>query len=65
MAPDIDPDRVDPEMRIRDQHDFDSMYLLNFTIALGRALQLDIPEKDYPKLSSLDSAVDYLAAQLG
>ena len=38
------------------------MDLLNFVIALHDTLRVEIPEADYPKLSTLDGCVDYLAA---
>jgi acyl carrier protein len=45
-----------------DQLDVDSRDLLNFVIALHDTLRVEIPEADYPKLSTLDDCVDYLAA---
>lgn len=64
VAPDIDPQQLDPNKPIRDQYDFDSMDFLNFAIALGREFQMDIPEKDYAELLSLKGAVDYLARNI-
>ncbi len=34
---------------------------MNFLIALHDTLRVEIPEADYPKLSTLDGCVDYLA----
>lgn len=65
VAPDIDPGQLDPAEPVREQYDFDSMDFLNFTIALGREFQMDIPEKDYAQLQSLDGVVDYLARNIG
>jgi hypothetical protein len=42
--------------------DVDSMDLLNFLIGVHEALQVDIPEADYPKVSGLTSLVAYLKA---
>jgi len=64
VAPDIDPAQLDPAVSVRDQYDFDSMDFLNFTIALGREFQMDIPEKDYAELQSLEGAIDYLAGNI-
>ncbi|WP_193164230.1 acyl carrier protein [Microbulbifer hainanensis] len=64
VAPDINPGELDPKTPIRDQYDFDSMDFLNFTIALGREFQMDIPEKDYVAIQSLDGAVEYLAQHI-
>lgn len=60
VAPDIEPGEVDPEKNFRDQFDFDSMDFLNFAIGLHEALGVDIPETDYPLLSSLNGTVRYL-----
>jgi acyl carrier protein len=50
---------------LRDQVDLDSMDFLNFVVALHERLGIDIPEADYPRLSSLDAIAEYLEARLG
>jgi acyl carrier protein len=60
ITPDADLQRLDPNMSFRDQIDIDSMDFLNFAVALRDELGRDIPETDYPKLSSLAGAVAYL-----
>jgi acyl carrier protein len=62
VAPNVDAEAIDPAVNFRDQFDFDSMDYLNFVITLNQALGVDIPEIDYPKLSSLDGSVAYLKA---
>jgi len=62
IAPETDPAQLKPELNFRDQLDIDSMDLLNFMIALHHALKVEIPEIDYPKLMTLNGAVDYLAS---
>lgn len=62
VAPEADPTRLDPTVPLRDQLDIDSMDFLNFAIALHKLLGVDIPEKDYPRLATLDGCVSYLAA---
>ena len=62
IAPEADLSTLKPAARIRDQLDMDSMDFLNFIIALHTALKIDIPERDYPKLTSIDSCIRYLAA---
>ena len=37
----------------------------NVLVAIHAAAGIDIPEADYPKLSSLDACVAYLAAKMG
>lgn len=63
VAPEAELDGIDPDASFRDQLDIDSMDFLNFVIALHEELGVDIPETDYPKLSSLGGAVDYLQAK--
>jgi acyl carrier protein len=62
VAPEIDAARLQPDIGFRDQFDLDSMDFLNFIIALHDRLGVDIPEADYPRLSTLDGAVAYLSA---
>jgi len=63
IAPEADLSQLKPHLRIRDQLDIDSMDALNFFIGLHKELQVEIPETDYAKLTTLDNCVDYLAAR--
>ncbi len=63
IAPEADPAAIDPGVNLRDQLDIDSMDFLNFLIALDKQLHVDIPERDYGQLGTLDACVDYLAAR--
>jgi acyl carrier protein len=65
VAPEIDPAALDPDEPIRQAFDLDSMDVLNFAIALHASLGVNVPEGDYPKLATLNGAVDYLANRLG
>ena len=60
VAPEADPAQLQPDVNFREQLDIDSMDLLNIMIALHHALKVDIPEADYPKLMTLNGAIDYL-----
>ncbi len=60
IAPEADLARLKPNVSFRDQLDIDSMDFLNFVIALHKELWVEIPEKDYPKLSTLDGCIGYL-----
>jgi acyl carrier protein len=62
ISPEVDPASLDPELDLRDQVDIDSMDYLNFVLGLNRATGVEIPERDYPKLSSIDACVAYLAS---
>jgi len=64
IAPDVDPAAVRPEQPFRDQFDFDSMDFFNFAAALHQHFGLDIPERDYPQLTSLAGCIAYLRQRL-
>ena len=64
VAPESTDQPIEPEADFRDQMDLDSMDFLNFIIALHEATGIDIPERDYPQLASLNGCVDYLAIQI-
>lgn len=64
VAPEAQDVEIRPEINFREQFDFDSLDFLNFAIGLHERLGLEIPEADYPKLSSLDGCVTYLAPRV-
>jgi acyl carrier protein len=64
IAPEIDAATLDAAGDIREQFDIDSMDFLNLMLALHARLGVDIPEVDYPRLTTLNDAVDYLTLKL-
>ncbi|MFN4142900.1 acyl carrier protein [Aestuariivirga sp.] len=64
VAPDLESEEIDPELPFNAQFEFDSMDFLNFVIALNKATGLALPERDYPRLTSLSSATAYLSEHL-
>ena len=65
IAPEVEPDTIDPGKPLRDQIYLDSMDFLNVIIRLHEILKIDIPESDYAQLATLDSTVDYLSRRKG
>lgn len=63
VAPEVDRTSVRPDAVLRDEYDLDSMDFLNFVIALHEAFGIDIPESDYPALTTLGGCVRYLGAR--
>ena len=63
IAPESDPAAIDPGASLRQQLDIDSMDFLNLVIALHKRLGIEIPERDYGQVQSLDAIVGYLAAR--
>lgn len=63
VAPELELDELESDEDFRDQFDFDSMDFLNFATALSQTLKIEIPEKDYPKLQSLEACLTYLTSK--
>ena len=63
IAPEASTD-IDPDADLRDQIDLDSMDILNLMIAIHEATGVDIPEADYPKLSTLNDGIAYLRERI-
>lgn len=64
VAPEADVASLSGNVSLREQLDIDSMDFLNFVIAIHESLQVEIPERDYAKLITLQGCVDYLAARI-
>lgn len=64
VAPELDPATLDPKQPLREQLDLDSMDFLNFAVALHAALGVDVPERDYAKIATLEGSIDYVSAKL-
>ena len=62
IAPEADLTTLRPDVDFREELDIDSIGFLNLIIALDRRLGIQVPEADYPKLTSLNGAIEYLAA---
>jgi len=62
VAPEVDPSAIDPATSLTEQLDLDSMDMLNVIVAIGERTGIEVPERDYGRLSTLDGAVAYLQA---
>jgi acyl carrier protein len=65
VAPEVEPQALDPARAFRDQVEIDSLDFLNFVLGLERRLGVRIPESDYPRLASLEGCLAYVAARPG
>ena len=65
VAPEVDFNAIDPAKDLRDQIDIDSVDFLNFVIGLHKALNIEIPDADVAKLTTLNGCVNYLLANTG
>lgn len=64
IAPEIDPDVIDPDDDLREAYEIDSIDFLTLVTALNQRLGIDVPEADYPHLTSIGQAIAYLDARL-
>lgn len=60
IAPEADLESLQPDVRFRDQFDLDSVDFVNLIEQLQAALQVKIPELDYPQLTTLNGCIAYL-----
>jgi len=60
IAPEASLDALAPDIRFRDQFDFDSIDCLNLISALEKNFGITIPEMDFPKLTTLNGCIHYL-----
>lgn len=65
VAPEVDAAAIDDLRDLREQLDLDSMDFLNLVVAVVEQTGVDIPERDYPQLASLDGFAGYVAAATG
>ena len=64
VAPDEDVSNLDPEVRLREQIDLDSMDFLDIVMELRKLYGVHVPEEDYKELATLAGCVRYLAPKL-
>lgn len=63
VAPEAELDELDGGADFRDELDLDSMDFLNVLIAIEKATGVEVPERDYPRVHSLDALVAYVEDQ--
>ena len=64
IAPEADLEVLDVTADLREQIDLDSMDILNLAVAIHEVTGVDIPEADYPRMTTLDGAVAYLRSRI-
>lgn len=64
IAPETDPSTLDPNADLREALDIDSMDFLSFVTAMHTKLKVDIPERDYREVRTLNACVDYLSRRV-
>lgn len=64
VAPETESLPVDDSLPLREQFDLDSMDFLNFLVGLHKSLGVEIAEKDYPKMATVDGCVRFVESAL-
>jgi acyl carrier protein len=64
IAPELSPAKLEGSRPLRDQIELDSMDWLNVVVALRERFGIEIPEIDYPSLTTLEAIVAYLASKI-
>jgi acyl carrier protein len=64
IAPEVDLQTIKLDRPLRDQIDLDSLDFVRLVIRIHETLGVDVPESDYPKLTTLDSCVNYFFTKL-
>ncbi len=62
IAPEVDLADIGPDEPIQEAADLDSMDFLNLMTALYEEIGVEVPERDYPALSTIAGFTGYLVA---
>ena len=65
VAPEADLDSVGPDETMQEALDLDSIDFLNFVTGLHERTGLEIPEREYPALATVEGCVRYLSSGAG
>ncbi|WED23179.1 phosphopantetheine-binding protein [Vibrio sp. JC009] len=60
IAPELEGDELVTDEDMRDAFDLDSMDFLNLVAAVTKNTGINIPEKDYPRVMTIDDMLNYL-----
>ncbi|PVE16232.1 MULTISPECIES: acyl carrier protein [unclassified Arthrobacter] len=61
VAPDVEPDDLEGCARLRQDLELDSLDFLHLVETIAKTTGVDIPERDYPAVATVDGLVGYLA----
>jgi acyl carrier protein len=64
VAPDLDLAAIGPQADFRYDLGLDSMDILNLAIAVHELTGVDVPERDYPRMTSIERCVAYLGSRM-
>lgn len=61
IAPEVDVAEADRAAPLQEEFDLDSVDFLNLVVALSEETGVDVPDLDYPKLSTVQGFVAYVS----
>jgi acyl carrier protein len=64
ILPDEDLGSLAPDKTFREQINLDSMDFLDIVMELRKRYSIEVPEKDYPNLATINSSVGYLLPKM-
>ncbi len=64
ILPEGDCSDINPDERLRDQLDLDSMDFLDIVMELRKQYGVEVPEEDYQQLATLSSCIKYLEPKM-
>jgi acyl carrier protein len=64
VAPEVDSAALDLATPIADQLEIDSMDFLDLMVAISERTGVEVPERDYAQVASVDDCVAYLSARV-
>lgn len=63
VAPEVDLAEIDPAAPLQEAAELDSMDFLNVVTALYDETGIEVPERDYPLIATVDGFVAYVTAE--
>ena len=64
VAPDVDPTTLPGDVDFREEADLDSMDFIGILTAVHEATGVEVPEIDYPQITTVDAFAAYLGARV-
>ena len=64
IAPDTEPEQLQPNDNIRETLGIDSFDYLQFIVKLDEQFNIETPEEDYGKIQTLDELTEYVGARV-
>lgn len=64
VAPDVDPSTLPGDVDFREEAELDSMDFIGILTAVHEATGVEVPEIDYPRVTTVDDFAEYLRGRV-